>query len=431
MSEVTSSSGSGLPNSESRLVAATRNFANAERGSVAIMFALTIFVFMGAAGSALDFARFSRMRLVYASAVDNAALVAARLKQIGASDLDAIAAADRYMEPVKETNPVSGSVTFSVVDEGTAVLGKAEIAMPTVFMSIFKIVRMDMNFTNKTQFSNGGDVELALMLDVTGSMNGTKIEDLKTAVLGLIEIVIRDDAPNSRIGLAPFSNAVKLSSKQFREATGADNSGPSSYKGCVVERSGGTAYTDDAPMIGRYLTPLEDVAPRAVCKEHSDIIPLTRDKSSLKSTVRSLTPGGSTAGHLGTAWAWYLLSPNWNALYETSEQPASYATLKTVDAKGRPKLRKIAVLMTDGEYNTAYMNADSTTQARAVCDEMKKTGIEIYSVGFDLGGSATVIETLTKCASSPANFYNATSGTQLIQAFRDIALKASPLRISQ
>jgi hypothetical protein len=60
---------------------------------------------------------------------------------------------------------------------------------------------------------------------------------------------------------------------------------------------------------------------------------------------------------------------------------------------------------------------------------MKAAGITVYSVGFDLGGNETAIDTLRDCASSPEDFYNATTGDELRQAFRDIALKISTLRL--
>jgi hypothetical protein len=62
---------------------------------------------------------------------------------------------------------------------------------------------------------------------------------------------------------------------------------------------------------------------------------------------------------------------------------------------------------------------------------MKKTGIEVFSIGFDVAGSQTVLDTLQGCASSPSNFYNATDGAALKAAFRDIALKSSPIRLSR
>jgi hypothetical protein len=105
--------------------------------------------------------------------------------------------------------------------------------------------------------------------------------------------------------------------------------------------------------------------------------------------------------------------------------------------------------MTDGEYNTQYdsngvsanqnatscpqaANGCSTDQARALCTAMKAKGIVIYTVGFDLGGNQTAIDTLTQCATDPAKFYNAANdGSQLQQAFTDIALKLSSLYLSK
>jgi hypothetical protein len=61
---------------------------------------------------------------------------------------------------------------------------------------------------------------------------------------------------------------------------------------------------------------------------------------------------------------------------------------------------------------------------------MKNTGIIVYSVGFALGGNQLATNTLKNCATSTAHFYDTTTGDQLRQAFRDIALKISTLRIA-
>jgi hypothetical protein len=161
----------------------------------------------------------------------------------------------------------------------------------------------------------------------------------------------------------------------------------------------------------------------------------------LKSSIDAYVVSGVTAGHLGTAWAWYMLCPHWGYLWPAASRPAPY---------GAAKLAKIAVLMTDGEYNTQYCqgivdrnsfalssdsincsspNGPSTDQARTLCSHMKAAGVTVYTVGFDLGGNPTAIDTLSDCASSPEHFYNATTGDELRQAFRDIALKIAILRL--
>jgi hypothetical protein len=101
--------------------------------------------------------------------------------------------------------------------------------------------------------------------------------------------------------------------------------------------------------------------------------------------------------------------------------------------------------MTDGEYNLQYdakgittgesgagaaANGDSTTQARSICTAMKATGITVYTVGFALGGNQTAIQTLSQCATNAGTAYTADNGSQLQQAFRDIALKITQLYLT-
>ena len=60
-----------------------------------------------------------------------------------------------------------------------------------------------------------------------------------------------------------------------------------------------------------------------------------------------MAASGSTAGHIGTAWGWYMISPTFSYLWPTASQPAAY---------GEDHLFKIVILMTDGEFNTFYCN---------------------------------------------------------------------------
>jgi len=105
--------------------------------------------------------------------------------------------------------------------------------------------------------------------------------------------------------------------------------------------------------------------------EVNSVYPLSDDKDALKRRIDKLTTAGSTAGHLGTAWAWYLLSPKWNSVlsqaFPSAKPAGAYSDLTTKNAKGAPKLRKIAVLMTDGDYNINYckgVEAKTPTRAR-------------------------------------------------------------------
>jgi Flp pilus assembly protein TadG len=410
-------------------------------GSVAIIFALTAFLLFGFVGGAIDFARIYRAQSAFQGGLDGAVLAAARAKQTGSSDDEAIKIAQAYLDPVKKRINVDGNIEITVTGGGSGILAVGNLSQPSMFLNVIGIDKLKFKTVATSNFGIGtagkSNVELVMMLDVTGSMAGQKIVDLQAAAQDLIDIVVSDDqsGSTSRIGLVPFSNAVKLPKSMFETATGTgSNQGPgggNAYKGCVVEREGPDAYTDAAPAVGSLLTPLEEKAVGAPCADAREVFPMSDKKSDLKKIVRDLTVGGSTAGHLGTAWAWYLLSPHWAALFDSKSEPGPYRDLTEKLSTGEPKLKKIAVLMTDGAYNTQYSAVDSTTQARALCAEMKASGIVVYTVGFQLAGDPTATATLQGCASDDSKFYDATTGDALKAAFRDIALKSAPLRLTQ
>lgn len=213
---------------------------------------------------------------------------------------------------------------------------------------------------------------------------------------------------------------------------------------CVSERTGGNAFTDAAPSASPFGMNYS-VGSDNPCASPNPIMPLTTDTNALNTRISSLTAAGSTAGHIGFAWGWYLLSPNFSYLWSAPNQPASY---------GAPSTMKIAVLMTDGAFNTSYCNGvisqtagsgsgstsnhincnsangDSPTQALAVCNAMKAQGITVYTVGFDLQGDQNAISLLTNCATNAQHFYDAATGADLNAAFQDIANQITQLRIS-
>ena len=147
---------------------------------------------------------------------------------------------------------------------------------------------------------------------------------------------------------------------------------------------------------------------------------------------------------IGIGWGWYMLSPDFGYLWPSESQPAAY---------GADDLLKIAVLMTDGEFNTAYCNgvvsSDSTAssssnrincnatngdpfaQAAALCAGMKAEGVIVYTVGFDISDNVDVVNVLTNCATSPAHAKLADNGGDLKTVFRQIAVEISNLRVAR
>jgi hypothetical protein len=64
------------------------------------------------------------------------------------------------------------------------------------------------------------------------------------------------------------------------------------------------------------------------------------------------------------------------------------------------------------------------------CANMKKTGIRIYSIAFDVNDSST--ETLLRdCANNGDQYYDAGNAGELAEAFGDIASKLASLYINR
>ena len=76
-------------------------------------------------------------------------------------------------------------------------------------------------------------------------------------------------------------------------------------------------------------------------------------------------------------------------------------------------------------------NGNSYVQSLKLCTAMKAAGVTVYTVGINVIDSQSAVKLLSECASQPANFYSATNGNSLQQAFRDIALKVSTLYLAK
>ena len=455
------------------LLDGVKRFAADRSGDIAMTFGLMVVAMMLFIGGAVDLGRWVHARAQTVAAMDSAVLAGARILQVNSADPSAaVLAAQRfYNENTSTRLPVENdTIGFEVTDDGLAFTASGNAFIRTPFLSLANIDRLPLLDQAGAEYSKaviavGGNAEqsfeISMMLDITGSMGGSKIADLKDAAKDLIDIVVWADQSEytSKVALAPFSAAVHVgslassvsyapsSSVTFKFNDGYNRTWKRTAS-CVSERQGTNKYTDAAPTGSNKLPRV--YTSNGSCAINNPVIPLTNDKAALKSAIDSYVASGATAGHLGTAWAWYLLSPNWASVLPSASQPSSYGATDT---------QKIAILMTDGEYNVEYCNNSSTTgasapdknanggnssklscssangsstvQARQLCTGMKDAGITVYTVGFAIPSGSTADQTMAQCATSPGHYYSASSGEQLKQAFRDIALKISALYLSK
>jgi Flp pilus assembly protein TadG len=412
-------------------------FGKAEDGAVAIIFSLTAILITLVTGLAIDFGRAYHVDTKVGSALDSAALAAAKgLRLDNLNDGEVAALARRYFDEnmAYTAGNYADISSFNVlIDRAqSSVEIRATASVRTMFWGIAGRDTIELPKSSVAIFA-AKDIEVGLQLDVTGSMHGQKIADLKSATKDLVDILLPDEPTGQkvRIGYAPFSAAVNAGS--YARAV----NGNRVSNGCVYERlASASEFTDAAPIGTAALKIKSDLPapPRGGSPQNcpnATVLAMTDDKALLKSTVDSYSDGGSTAGQLGTAWAWYLISPNWGGVWPAASQPAPYNDGKTI---------KVAILMTDGIYNTiSGVNwGDNSPQATLasqkahdMCSAMKAEGIIVYTVGFQLGGDVLPSETLSGCASDTSKFFPAENGTDLRVAFHNIAEQITTLRLSR
>ncbi len=414
--------------------------AGDERGTVAMIFALSLFALVMMLGLAVDIGRAVHTKTKLTAALDAAALATAKSmheKNMSTGELAALA--QRFFESNLGSagKPNFGKVTEfdAKIDRPTSTVTVSATAnVPTLFARVGGFDEIRLPTTAAAAF-DPKDIELGLSLDVTGSMCSpcSKIDDLQVAARDMVDILLPRDKSTTnkvRIALAPFAAGVNAGAYAIPATSkrGLDT--------CAFERDGADQATDEPPGGGRYLKIAGDpgVAPtRNNCPSGAEVAALSDDPDGIKRAIDRLRAGGSTAGHLGTAWAWYLISPKWAALWPSASRPVDYGDGRTL---------KAVVLMTDGVYNTFGGTCDrsctnTSSQARQsqdvaerLCRNMKALNVKVYSIGFRLDDP--IAETVLRdCATSGVTFYRAESGEELRKAFRSIAEDLLRLRLSK
>ena len=436
-----------------------------ERGAVLVYFTVAILPLLTVVGIGVDLGRIFLVKQRLTNAADAAAIAVGAKSNLTTEEASALADAfirAHYPETVKSFNVDNTALQVNVTVT-------AEVS--TVFLQLLNTQSVQISVHARATRPQG-KVEVAMVIDQTGSMAGQKLTDLKVAANDLIDIVVWKNQTAdyyAKVALVPYGASVNVGG-HAASVRGSIAPGTCLYPGCeyfqfqnpagqqkvfqvnscVTERTGAQAYTDAAPtvaLVGPNYTTASNPCPA------NGIVPLTNDKSLLKSQIDLLSAAGSTAGHIGLAWGWYLLAPSWGYLWPAS-QPAPYEELGKVDAKGTPLLQKIIVLMTDGAFNTAYcqgviskdsgagagsssdrINCDATngssfSQTQTMCGNVKATGITIFTVGFGISGDKQVTDMMTNCATDASHAYLAATGPELRLAFQEIATKISSLRLT-
>jgi Flp pilus assembly protein TadG len=403
-----------------RLVAAVWG---ATIGNVGVAFALALLPLCLVLGVAIDFLDASNLRSTLQAAVDAAALAA------GAQGGDDQAA-------LKTT--VSNYLNANLTAPARAALGAVQVTFPnpaTIRVeaqadsknSFLRLVDIDVTpVAVRSEAVMGNPLEVALVLDNTGSMRGTKEAALHNAARELVDAVMVDQA-DVNVAVVPFSQYVNVGTTN-RDAPWlkvAPDSADVIWVGCVRSRPQPLDVSDQSPEIPYpFLAQQSSLSRNYFCP--SPLTPLTADKSVVTAAIDSMVMSSlGTYIPDGLMWGWNVLTP---------APPFSEARAKGV--------RKAMVLMTDGK-NTATLfpggfhqpdpnTLQTVNTMLTLCSNIKQAGIHLYTVAFAISGAdLPVIGQLRDCASDSASAFTADDSSALVQVFRDIAKQLKVLRLAR
>jgi Flp pilus assembly protein TadG len=481
-----------------------KRFAADRSGQFAILFSFLLIPILAGVGLAIDYTYISQAQRRLQDSADAAALFAAKeYRKTGvlpAKSKSTDFLKTNFARVGSENDPAV--MRYEVV-KGKVYL-EAVVRKPTAIMGIFGHKYTDVPAASVVNVGDDEELEIALALDTTYSMtkpSGTssasldpdgvyippspdgspkdvdRLTALKVAALKFNDAIFGAGNATStrRIAVVPFSRYVNVGISRRHEpwidvppdsaATGetcsdwyfpvvgystnctdasyfydgvevkykrcdpiygkekvrsCTKTGAARWYGCVGSRSEPHNLID--AFAGKKFKGLMNVG----CG--TEVLPLTTDKVAVGNKISSLVANDYTYVPEGVMWGSRMLTK-------------SMPFVEAHEAGIHVKVRKILVLMTDGENQISAdlpaaptHNSGNIGQANnwteAACVEAKAQGIEIFSVTFGTDISAAAKSIIRNCATDPSHYFDASNAEKLVKAFENIAAEVNRMYLA-
>ena len=459
-----------------------RRFGNDRGGNVAVIFALSLIPLIGVGGAALDYSRVLTMRSKLQHATDAAALAASHGARVSLAAMNDLAQKSfkENLANVRFAKQVSMKATK--IKNGVRVT--ADGRMETSLLGVLGISKLDVHVASEVGYSNT-KLEVALVLDNTGSMSGSKLATLKSSSKLLVDTLIPDSSvKNVKIALAPFAKYVNVGLANRNEPGldipadysvpkpgGCYNTYPDDNRTCKKRKVWKTCWNDGVSYpcqkteyydcTGSRGDPVKKCYPPYKkeykwygcmgsreyplnvkdtgystgvpglmwswnkCKS-SPITRLTSNITTIKSGIDNMQARDKTYIPAGLMWGWRLIS---NSIPFADGAPYSDKSVK-----------KVILLMTDGantkskktgeKEHEGHDVAAANSVTRQVCQNIAAKDIRIYTIAFQVT-DLTIKKLLQTCAANGGYYVSAASNSALKQAFEDIAESLIKLRLTK
>jgi len=486
------------------LVHAVGVFARHRGGNFAVLFSLAASVLALAVGFSVNVTQLYNAKSSLQGVVDAAVTSTARDLTTGViKETDANTSVQVFLDANSQAGILQADqvVMDKLIVDRTAKTVQVDAHIDlALYFPILGMGDMKRVAASTTALYSDKKVEVAMMLDITGSMakrgNVDKIGDLKAAAKNAVQTMLQNQDPKDpriRVAIVPYAsgvNAGKLAENVYAEMQVGSDLPPVVGSPLLVAKTGKSLlpfFSDYISIVGAAMPHPDNCAterkdkngdadlsadgPDTVRTDRNDkkyyalvnrddhldgggmnrcpdaeVIPLTADSGALLDSINDFRADGYTAGAIAIQWTYYMLSPQWRAAIKNAGlgNGASDANAK--------KIAKVAILMTDGQFNTAFAGAGGSYNsqgnlargnAETLCGNMKNDGIEIFTIGFDLNDkdmSAPERDqakaVLKGCSSKDASaaerhYFEVSTGVELDAAFQEIIRNTEKVALTQ
>jgi hypothetical protein len=363
----------------SDIAARLSNFKTSENGNVATFCVLLFTLMVMCGGLAVDLMRFEHTRTALQQTLDRCTLASAALRQT----LSPEAVCRDYVEKADLTTYLN-SITVSENDGTRSVRAQASGHLDNIFAPLIGYETFPVAaWSGATQSIT--NIEIVLVLDVSGSMSGAKIANLKTAAASFVDKVTANNQDERvSIAIVPYNAQVNMpdhliakynavgpitvANSNCLEFPAAMYSQPGISRTTPIPRAifadtasgtaGGTGYTafsatgnSGGNNAFQFCNPRNGNAVTGPLTQNLIMAP-SSDAVALKARINALYAGGNTSITLGMKWGLNMVDPGTQSVYSElineghmsavfDGRPAAYDDTNTM---------KVIVLMTDGEH---------------------------------------------------------------------------------
>ena len=425
-----------------------QRFWKSKDGNFAILSAVALSTILFAVAVAVDSSRLVQASSRLKDLTDSAAL-AATVGQNKTID-ERRAAFETAMESGLAISPELLGYTYNLTyktDGNVAVLKATSNSEASLF---FPATRGNGKFVNAASEVTVGreHIEVALVLDISSSMNGPRIKELQASATNFVQTLMNNNGINGRIAISivPFGGTVKLPNDLSYmlnppptnlhwvggQWNGCLQTPPSEFQNGITPQHR-LDYVPDFFAFGLQ----NNWCPGP----GNEMVPLSRSQNVLLDKISNLTLSDGTGLDIGVAWGLATLDRRWRGhqQFTAAGAPRNFNS----------RTKKIMVVMTDGKItfqlfpNSSELagplpfqasNQLTVTQEEAetgfqdICDLTRSKDIEVFTIGFEL--DASKVDSLAYCGTTPDHNFEADLG-ELSTAFSNIAASISGLRLSQ